>query len=159
MLRLVRLEGSEQLPRTRHELGRLGGVGELGAQVLHVAAAHRVDAVRILRRRMARQREEVAHDLRIGLPVEPVALDRPRGARLVDERAVNRPPPGAVGPEEGAVDVEEDELHARKIPGQPREVSGRRTATSMSRNRPAAGVCANRSSDATPPRDSAECTT
>src|SRR6266480_7093999 len=91
-------------------------------QVFHIAATHGVDATRILGRRVAREREQVAHDLRIGLAVEAVALDRARGARLVEQRALNRPPARAVGPEQGAVDVEEDELHAGKIDGQLREV-------------------------------------
>ena len=154
----MRFECGEQLPRPRHQPGGLGGRGQLGAQVFHIAATDGVDATRILGRRVAREREQVAHDLRIGLAVEAVALDRPRGARLVEQRALNRPPARAVGPEQGAVDVEEDELHAGKIGGQLREVSGRRTATSMPRSRSAAGVSANRSSEATPPRANAECT-
>src|SRR2546429_510658 len=92
------------------------------------------------------------------LPGNPQPLAPPRRARLVEQRAVNRPPTGAVGPEQGAVDVEEDELHAGKIGGQLREVSGRRTATSMPRSRSAAGMSPSRSSEATPPRASAECT-
>src|SRR5256884_9933021 len=90
------------------------------------------------------------------LPGNPQPLAPPRRARLVEQRALNRPPARAVGPEQGAVDVEEDELHAGKIGGQLREASGRRTATSRPRSPCAAGVSANRSSDATPPRDSAE---
>src|SRR2546422_6973204 len=46
------------------------------------------------------------------------------------------------------------EAHAQCL-----EPSTRRTATRKSRNRFAVGVSANRSSDVTPPRDSAECTT
>src|SRR2546430_17617124 len=101
-------------PRPRHQPGGLGGRGQLGAQVFHIAATHGVDATRILRRRMTREREQVAHDLRISLAVEAVALDRARGARLVEQRALNRPPACAVGPQQAAVDVEEDELHAEK---------------------------------------------
>src|SRR6184192_2823117 len=88
----VRFECGEQLPRPRHQPGGLGGRGQLGAQVFNIAATHGVDATRILGRRVAREREQVAHDLRIGLAVEAVALDRARGARLVEQRALNRPP-------------------------------------------------------------------
>src|SRR2546428_13893007 len=79
------------------------------------------------------------HDLRVVLAVKPVALDRPRRPCLVQQRAVDRAPTGAVGPQQGTVDVEKDEFHAGKIGGQLREVSGRRTATSMPRSRSAAG--------------------
>jgi len=57
------------------------------------------------------QGQQLAHDLRIGLPVEAVGLNRARRARLLEQGAMDRPPARAVGPEQGAVDVEEDELH------------------------------------------------
>src|SRR5437016_3741123 len=39
----------------------------------------------------------------------------PGGTGLVDERALDRPAPGAVGPQERPIDVEQNELHAENI--------------------------------------------
>src|SRR2546422_1958021 len=64
---------------------------------------------------MPRERQEITHDLRIGLPIEAVALDGPRSTGLVEERALDRPAPGAVGPQERPIDVEQNELHAENI--------------------------------------------
>src|SRR5207253_7544161 len=69
----------------------------------------------VRRSRMPRERQEITHDLRIGLPVEAVGLDGPGGTGLVDERALDRPAPGAVGPQERPIDVEQNELHAENI--------------------------------------------
>jgi hypothetical protein len=51
---------------------------------------------------------EVAHDLPVRLPVEPVALGADAAEHLT-ERAMDRAAAGPVGPEDRAVDVEEDE--------------------------------------------------
>ena len=63
---------------------------------------------------MPREREQLSHDLGVRLPVEPIALDRPRRPDLVQQGAMNRAPAGAVRPQQRAVDVEEDELHRMK---------------------------------------------
>src|SRR6266498_1857513 len=83
---------------------------------------------------------------------EPTKHTLKRGAPAAhrQQRALDRPPARAVGPQEGAVDVEEDELHGRK--------DRRLTATRYSRSRFAAAVSASKSSETTPPRDKAECT-
>src|SRR6185312_8731840 len=67
--------------------------------------------------RMTRQRQQLAHDLRIRLAIEAVAVDRARGAHFIDHGAVNRAPACASGPEEGSVYVEKDKSHGRKIGG------------------------------------------
>ncbi len=111
----MRLEGEEQLGDPDHEPRRLGRLLELGREQADVAAAHRFNALLVRGPRVAGQRQQLAHDLRIGLPVEAVGLDGPGGTGLVDERALDRPAPGAVGPQERPIDVEQNELHAENI--------------------------------------------
>src|SRR5205823_12156009 len=94
---------------------RLARPRQLRAEMIHITAAHRVDQGRILRSRMPSERQEISYDLRVGLPVEAVALDGPRGTGLVDEGTLDRPAPRAVGPEQRPIDVEQDELHAANI--------------------------------------------
>src|SRR5207249_5601928 len=69
----------------------------------------------VVRVRVSRERQEIPHDLRIGLPIEPVGLDGPRRTGFVEECALNGAAAGAVGPQERAIDVEQDELHETKI--------------------------------------------
>jgi len=61
---------------------------------------------------MTRELEQLAHDQRIGLAIQPVAIDRAGGAGLVAQRRPHRAAAGPVGPQERAIDVEENELHA-----------------------------------------------
>jgi len=110
----LRLEGREQLGDPDHEPRGLRRLPELGREQLDVAAAHRLNALLVRRLRVAGQSQQLAHDLRIGLPVEAVGLDRTRRPRLEEQRAMDRPPTRAVGPEQRAVDVEQDELHDKK---------------------------------------------
>src|SRR5688500_822218 len=58
---------------------------------------------------------QIAHDLAVGLAVEPV-VGRPGGAEHLAQGGVDRAPADAVGPEHGAIDVEEDELHRLSAP-------------------------------------------
>jgi hypothetical protein len=51
---------------------------------------------------------QLAHDLRVGLAVEAVPLGA-GAAEQLRERTVDRAPAGAVGGENGTVDVEESE--------------------------------------------------
>src|SRR2546425_10557630 len=98
------------------------------------AAADRLNACFVLRVAVTRERQQLAHDLRVGLAVEAVGRDRPRRARLSQQRAMDRSPARAVGPQQSAVNVEEDELHAGKIATPlclyPSNRSTRRTVTS-----------------------------
>src|SRR3989449_10933273 len=114
-LGLVRLERREQVGDPHHQPRRLGRPLELGAEMLDVSSADRLDHGGIPGSRMPRERQEITYDLRIGLPIEAVALDGPRGTGLVEERALDRPAPGAVGPQERPIDVEQNELHAENI--------------------------------------------
>src|SRR5437879_6431655 len=45
----------------------------------------------------------------------PTPAGATRGAGLADERALARPAPSAVGPQERPIDVEQNELHAENI--------------------------------------------
>src|SRR5439155_14796989 len=80
---LVRLARREQVGDPQHQPRRLGRPRQLRAEMIHITAAHRLDQGRILRSRMPSERQEISYDLRVGLPVEAVALDGPRGAGLV----------------------------------------------------------------------------
>src|SRR5581483_11818308 len=68
---------------------------------------------------MTGEPHQLAHDLRIGLPVEAVIL-RARGAEHFDQRAVNRAAARAVGEQDRAVDVKQNELHVRVSTRPPR---------------------------------------
>src|SRR2546427_12831630 len=98
-----------------HQPRRLRRPLELCAEMIHVASADRPDHARVLRARMPRERQEVPHDLWVGLPVEAVGVDGSRGTGLVHQGTLDRPAAGAVGPEERAIDVEQDELHGANI--------------------------------------------
>ena len=52
--------------------------------------------------------QQLAHDLRIGLAVEAM-LARPALAEVLFQRLEDRAPAGAVGPEDGPVDIEQHE--------------------------------------------------
>src|SRR5207237_8908419 len=138
---------------------------QLGAKVIHIAATDRLDHARVVRVRVSGERQEIPHDLRIGLPVEPVGLDGPRRTGFVEECALNGAAAGAVGPQERAIDVEQDELHVANIIDrwldQRRAPYGRtltrRPATRTSRSRLAPRVSPHRCSNAPPTRDRAEC--
>jgi len=84
----------------------LGRLRKLGREQPDVAATHRLYAFSVRGIRVPGQGQQLTHDLRIGLPVEPVRLDRARRPRLLEQRAMDRPPARAVGPEKGTVDVE-----------------------------------------------------
>jgi len=111
----VRLEPCEQFFDAGQDLGRLSGTVELNPQMLDVAEADGGDQRVVACVRMAREREELPHDLGVGLPIEAVGRDRSGRTRLVAQRAMNGASSGAIGPEERTVDVEQDELHAGKI--------------------------------------------
>ncbi len=55
--------------------------------------------------------EEITDDLRVGTAAEVVAVDRARGAVHVPHGLVEGPAPRSARAEQGAVDVEQDELH------------------------------------------------
>ena len=59
---------------------------------------------------MAFDAHQLAHDLRIGLAVE-VVIVRAGAAEHLAQRAMDGALAGAVGEQDGAVDVEENELH------------------------------------------------
>ena len=104
--RFIGLERTEQLRDAGIHLRRLGWLLELGGEQLDVAAADRRHAIVRARVRMARQLQQLAHDLRIGLAIEAVPVDRPRRPHFIEQGAVNRPSSRPCGPEEGSVDVE-----------------------------------------------------
>src|ERR1051325_9005949 len=108
---LVRFERRQQIADAGIELRGLRRLGELGAEERDVAFAHRGDPFLRLTLRVARQRQQLAHDLRIGLPVEAVAIDGSRRAHFVEQGAMNGSASRAVGPKQRAVDVEEDQPH------------------------------------------------
>ena len=111
----VGLERRKQIHDAWIQPGGVRGFGELGGEQVHVTAAHCGNTIVGLRLRVPGQREQLAHDLRIGLAIEAIAFDRPRRAHLVKQRAMDGASPCAVGPQEGAVDVEEDEPHDANI--------------------------------------------
>ena len=47
---------------------------------------------------MPRERQEILHDLRVGLPVEAVGVDGSRGTGLVHQGTLDRPAAGTVAP-------------------------------------------------------------
>src|SRR5215207_120416 len=55
---------------------------------------------------------QLAHDLRVGLSVEPMVVGSTAAVHL-DQRAVDGALAGAIGQQNGSVDVEENELHIR----------------------------------------------
>src|SRR5262249_23718271 len=65
-----------------------------------------------MRIRMAFHSHQLANDLRIGLAAKRMVV-RTGAAEDFGERAMDRPLPGAVGEQDGSVDVEENELHDR----------------------------------------------
>src|SRR5262249_44138273 len=60
----------------------------------------------------ARLTEQIPDDLRVGRATEVVAVDGAGRAVDVTQSLLERPTPRAAGREQGAVDVEEDELHS-----------------------------------------------
>src|SRR3989442_11280277 len=113
----MRLERREQLADPRIELRDLCWLAELGGQQVDIAAAHSGDTRLRPRVGVTGQLQQFPHDLRIGLAIESVAIDRAGGAHLVEQGAMDRTPAGTVGPQQGSVDVEEDETHGLKISG------------------------------------------
>src|SRR6266852_2751646 len=99
----------------RHQRGRLRGFVQFRPQMLDIPAAHGVDARSVPSPGVAGEREQLADDLGIGLAVEAVVLDRPGRTGLVQQGAMDRPPTRAIGPEQRAVDVEQDEFHERNL--------------------------------------------
>jgi len=73
----------------------------------------------IIRCRMTRRGEELAHDLGIGLAIESDSRARGCVHTVISEGGMDRAPAGAVTQEKSPVDVEEDELplHAGVVPG------------------------------------------
>src|SRR5437868_2360732 len=111
----MRLERAEQLVDAWIQLRDLGWLGELGGQQVDVAATHRCHARVGPSVGMTGQLEQLAHDLGIGLAVEPVPIDGAGGTHFVQQRAMDCPPSGAVGPQERAVNIKEDQTHRSKI--------------------------------------------
>ena len=60
---------------------------------------------------MPRQLQQLAYDLRIGLAIEAVPVDRTGGAHFIEHRAVNCASTRPSGPQQRAVDIEEDQAH------------------------------------------------
>src|SRR5262249_59912079 len=56
---------------------------------------------------------DVVDDARAGAPAQIVVIDRARGAEPALEGHAHGAPPGAARADQGAVDVEQDELHER----------------------------------------------
>jgi len=104
----VGLQRREQLFDPGIELGCLRGLRELGSEQIDIAPAHRGDSVVRAELRVSCQFQELAHDLRIGLAIEAVAVDWAGGPHLVQQRLMNGAPSCTVCPQEGSVDVEKD---------------------------------------------------
>jgi len=107
------LERVEQLAHAGKDVVALLDVGELRLEQGEVALEHLVDPRVDLAIRDAGVAHQLAHDLRIRLPVEAVIV-RAAVSEVLFERTEDRAPAGPVGPEDGAVDVEQNEAaHAR----------------------------------------------
>ena len=82
--------------------------------MVYVATAHRLDQPLVVRARMPRERQQLTHDLRVGLAGEAIRGDRSGRPRFVHERALDRPPAGAVCPQQRAINVEQDKFHTTR---------------------------------------------
>jgi hypothetical protein len=94
----------------RHEGGARSRPFELVGEQFHVAPANRFHSIRSRRSRLARSLEQLGYDLGIGLAVES---DPTQGAGIADFLTYgsdNSTPSRPGGQENGAVDIEQDEL-------------------------------------------------
>ena len=110
-VRLVRLERRQQLLDPGIQRGRVRGLRELGRQQGDIAFADRGDAVLGFAFRMTGHRQQLADDLGIGLAVEAIGVDGPGGPHPLEQGSMNGAAASAAGPEQRAVDVEDDETH------------------------------------------------
>ena len=110
---LARLECIEQLAHAVEHV-RARSAGELALETAQVALHERIDALVDRFVGVPARSHEVAHDLRIGLSV--VVIVRGAGAaEHVRERLGHRAAAGAIAPENGSIDIEQYELHFRRV--------------------------------------------
>jgi len=101
---------------------RLGSDGGRLEAPLELADVHPEGVLEILLAALVADvgAQQLPDDLRIGLPVEPVAGKDAGRSGPFDQGTVNGPPPRTIGAEQGPVDVEEEQLHrgkARRLDG------------------------------------------
>ena len=85
-------------------------LGEIAFEVREVELEHFGNSAGIIRGRITRRVEEFDHDLRIGFAVKANCASRCEIDSPGGEGGVDGPPTGAGALQDGAVDVEEDEL-------------------------------------------------
>jgi hypothetical protein len=105
---VARLERVEQLAHAGEDVLAMVDRCELVAQQGEVSVEHQVEPRLDVAVDTPGVAHQLAHDLRIGLAVEAM-LARPALAEVLLQRLEDRAPAGAVGPEDGPVDVEQHE--------------------------------------------------
>ena len=107
----MRLERDQQFFDAGIESGRLRRFRELGRQQADIAIAYGCDPVLGLALGVTGHLQQLAHDLRVGFPVEAIGIDGAGGAHFLEQGSLNGSASGAVGPEQRSVDVEQDQTH------------------------------------------------
>ena len=108
-----RLECVEQLAHSVEHV-RARSPGELALEAAQVMLHERIDALVDGLIGVPARSHEIAHDLRIGLSVVVIVLGT-RAAEYVRERLRHRAAAGAIAPEDGSIDIEQYELHFRRV--------------------------------------------
>jgi hypothetical protein len=107
----LRLDPVEERVDAGHDVRDMIGVGQFYPKPCDVSVEHGGDVAFVGVRRIARRAEQFAHDLRIGLAVEPDAADGFRGREHPLHRAQDGPSPGTPRQEQRPVDIEQNQSH------------------------------------------------
>ena len=136
-----------------HESGPAAVLPKLPSQQIDIAPADGSYPLRRMRPRMAGGLEQLGDNLGVGLAAEPNPVEGGYVSNLLSNGRDDSAAGGAVGQENGAVDVEEDELggHEKAV----YLSSSLLTATNRSL-RPAALVPGSQGSTTMPPQESVE---